>query len=54
MQHPNQRMTSLAFGQLGRLTARFFNVLISLHLRRALQRAPYVGRYVSEEIRWVL
>ena len=40
----NKSMISLAFGQLGRLTARFFNVLVSLHLLSALQRAPYANR----------
>ncbi|MEM7469011.1 MAG: hypothetical protein AAF387_19305 [Pseudomonadota bacterium] len=44
MKH-NQRMVSLAYGQLGRLTARFFNVLSSLHLQSALKRAPHAGRY---------
>ena len=44
---PNQRMISLPFGQLGRLTARFFNVLVSLHLQSALQVARYTGRYMA-------
>ena len=37
-------MVSLAYRQLGRLTARSFNVLVSLHFRSALQRAPHAGR----------
>ena len=46
----NKRMIAPAYGQLGRLTARFFNVLVSLHLRSALQRAPYAERYASGEL----
>ena len=38
---------TLPFGQLGRLTARFFNVLGSLHFQSALQVAPYSGRYAA-------
>ena len=52
MRPPNQRMMSLAFSQLGRLTARFFNVLASLHLRSALQVAPYSNRYKTKIIFW--
>lgn len=55
MKH-NQRMVPLAKGQLGRLKARFFNVLVSLHFRSALQSAPYACRYVYSRglcnLRW--
>ena len=44
---PYKRMMTLAYGQLGRLTARFFNVLASLHFQSALQVAPYSNRYMS-------